>query len=641
MKKLLICLFLSSSLFAQTKTDSLEKVLLTTPASQRPKTLRELCNAYLSTDIRKGIFYGRKALTEAEKLADEEAIMRCNLALNRAYVFYGNSDSIKYFSQKALPLAIKLKNDSSTSRAYMGLGNAEFYKGNFESALGYYLQGIPPAEKANDLFQAYSLQNNVGTVNMRLGRRSEAEKSFLQVANYFSTHKLPKPSDIVSLGYVYTNLATICYISNRYKEALDYANKAVRIGQQQQNGHLLARSYAEQGNAYQKSDRPDEALAAFLKACRAAREVGDESALIVPSAGAGSIFQVKNQLDSATKYIDQALAVAKKFNDKNYLAEIYQLQVQLVSAKREYKNLNLYEELARTYRDSVNNETIAEKISETQVKYETAKKEKELLEQREQNFRQRTWLITLALSLLALLLLGYLYYSRSRLKQKALLDAAVIREQQLGLNAVIEAQEAERRRIAKDLHDGIAQELVALKLGFNVLQNRLGNVAPAEAQRLEDLSSQLNDSCTEVRNIAHVMMPPTLEQHGLVPSLEMLLRNSLEPVGLQTEFDHFNLPTRLNEKTELGLYRIAQELLNNVLKHAQADKVILQLYQAGNNLIMRIEDNGKSFDFDEAKRRGSMGLLNILSRVSTLSGTYTSEKGEPTGTVATVRIPVD
>ena len=279
-------------------------------------------------------------------------------------------------------------------------------------------------------------------------------------------------------------------------------------------------------------------------------------------------------------------------------------------------------------------------LADVETKYQAEKKEKELIEQKAENFRQRTWLIALAGSVLLLLVLGYLFYNRYRLRQKAILDAAIIKEQQLGLNAVIEAQEAERKRIAKDLHDGIAQELVALKLGFTLLQNKIETLAPTEASTLTTLAEQLNEACTEIRSISHVMLPPTLEKYGLVPSLEMLLRNSIEQVGVQAEFEHFNLPERLEEKTELGLYRIAQELLNNILKHAHASKVILQLYKAGNSLVMRIEDNGQSFDFDDAKRKGSMGLLNILSRVSTLGGTFTSEQGTPLGTISTIRIPV-
>ena len=143
-----------------------------------------------------------------------------------------------------------------------------------------------------------------------------------------------------------------------------------------------------------------------------------------------------------------------------------------------------------------------------------------------------------------------------------------------------------------------------------------------------------------MRNISHVMMPPTLETKGLVPSLQPLLRNSIEQAGIRSEFEHVDLPVRLDEKVELGLYRIAQELLNNILKHAKANKIVMQLYRAGNFLILRVEDDGIGFDFNEARHAGSMGLLNILSRVRTMGGNYFSEKGELNGTISTVRIPI-
>ena len=297
--------------------------------------------------------------------------------------------------------------------------------------------------------------------------------------------------------------------------------------------------------------------------------------------------------------------------------------------------------------DSIFRAENVKNVAEIDTKYQTQKKEAQIVlqnleisEQKAENFRQRTWLIALIISLLALAAFAYLYYDNYRSKQKAILDAAIIREHQLGLNAVIDAQEAERKRISKDLHDGIAQELVALKLGFNRLQNKIEKIAPDEALNIEQLTHQLNDSCTEVRNIAHVMMPPNLETSGLVSALEMLLLKSLQHNHIETEFEHFDVPGRLNDKTEVGLYRIAQELLNNILKHAQASKVMLQLYKAGNQLIMRLEDNGKGFDYETAKNKSSMGLLNILSRVNNLGGTFFSEKGASVGTVSIVRIPL-
>ena len=181
---------------------------------------------------------------------------------------------------------------------------------------------------------------------------------------------------------------------------------------------------------------------------------------------------------------------------------------------------------------------------------------------------------------------------------------------------------------------------MALKLGYTALRNKVAATAPAEAGRLQELTQQLDISCTEVRNIAHMMMPPALEKHGLAPSLELLLRNIEQHAGIQTEFDRGDLPPELDDKTGIGLYRIAQELLNNILKHAQATNVLMQVYQAGPNLILRIEDDGIGFDLDAAKRKGSMGILNIFSRVSALGGVYFTEPRQPRGSVATVRVPL-
>ena len=255
-------------------------------------------------------------------------------------------------------------------------------------------------------------------------------------------------------------------------------------------------------------------------------------------------------------------------------------------------------------------------------------------------FQQNTWIWGLGFGFLAFAVLAWLFWNRFRLRKKAELDAAIIQEQKLGLNAVIEAQESERKRIAKDLHDGIAQEMVALKLGFSALQHKIAKVAPVEAQQVGQLAEQLDQSCTEVRNISHTMLPPMLEQHGLAPSLEMLLRNTLQGTALQYEFESSLVPDHLDEKVEIGVYRVAQELLNNVIKHAQAGKVMVILYLAGGSLILRMEDDGRGFDFEQARSKGSMGILNILSRVNTLGGFFQTESAYPKGTISVIRIPL-
>jgi signal transduction histidine kinase len=175
-------------------------------------------------------------------------------------------------------------------------------------------------------------------------------------------------------------------------------------------------------------------------------------------------------------------------------------------------------------------------------------------------------------------------------------------------------------------------------LGLDSLGRRVGKIAPEETGHLAALSDQLNTSCVEVRGIAYLMSPPTLDQQGLAPSLELLLRNSLQPSGIQTQFEQQNVPSNLDEKVKIGLYRIAQELIQNVVKHAEATTVKMRLFAENNQLIMKLEDNGKGFDLDNARKKGSMGLLNILSRVSNLNGTFKVETAKPSGSIATVII---
>ncbi|MFN8348719.1 MAG: tetratricopeptide repeat protein [Spirosomataceae bacterium] len=542
--------------------------------------------------------------------------------------------------QRCLALRLQLNEPAGMAQSYNDIGAtyAESYQP--DSAIYYYLKSIEINEKLQNYSNVASAYSNIGNLYKDQKANDKAIAYLEKALKIRLEHGEEKKA-----MYTYNNLA-VAYGTKLgtqpadIEKALDYSNKGIAVALKYDNVFVAGVIEGGVCHLLNEKKRYTEAIGYCQRSMKHLEEAKREPNLVFPLVNLATAYNALNQPSEALKYAEKGykIMVERKLIEP---LEVYYEEMANAHEKLGHHQLALgWFKKFMALDDSLFQADNVKNLADVETKYQTEKKEKELVEQRDRNFRQRTWLITLMVSILALLIFGYLFYNRYRLRQKAALDAAIIKEQQLGLNAVIEAQEAERKRIAKDLHDGIAQELVALKLGFNVLQNKLANVVPTEAQTLNELSEQLNESCIEVRNISHVMMPPVLEQHGLVPSLQMLLRNSLEHAGVQAEFEHFNLPERLEEKTELGLYRIAQELLNNILKHAQANKVMLQLYQAGNNLIMRIEDNGKSFDFDKAKRQGSMGLLNILSRVSTLGGTYTSEHGAEVGTVSTVRVPV-
>ncbi len=477
------------------------------------------------------------------------------------------------------------------------------------------------------------------------------------------------------------NLSTLNRAQKQLNLALQRAFEAARLHEKLQNWRELCADYAAIASVYASPPQnQDSALLFYQRALRVTElhNLADTKGALLNNIGV--FYHIKGDIEQAIQYYKEAATYDKQADER------FGLCFSLLNIGHAYKSIKAWTEAKPWYAEAMpvcescgNVEGVAsihmglagvheglgdyvsalaaqKKLNETEAKlneqtynrntqtleakYGTEKKERELGEQRAQNFRQQVALYSLAAALTAFFGFGYLFYNRFRLRKNAELDAAIIREQKLGLNAVIEAQEAERKRIARDLHDGIAQELVALKLGFDALGRRIGKIVPEESTRFAELGNQLDNSCTEVRSIAHVMSPPVLEQQGLAPSLELLLMHTLQHAGLEAKFIAHDLPLQLDEKTEIGLYRITQELLNNVVKHARAAKVMVELFQSDNLLVLRVEDDGTGFDFEAARSRGTMGVLNILSRVSMLGGEFLSEKKLPHGTVALVRVPV-
>ncbi|MFY0627766.1 MAG: hypothetical protein JXR07_15820 [Reichenbachiella sp.] len=213
-------------------------------------------------------------------------------------------------------------------------------------------------------------------------------------------------------------------------------------------------------------------------------------------------------------------------------------------------------------------------------------------------------------------------------------DEALIIEKKKGIQAMIEAQEEERQRIAKDLHDGIVQEI-----GSNIIQWRnLFSKDKVDTNSAIQLINSLENSNGELRALSHQMMPKALSAIGVVSATAGLLETSLEPAGIQYEYEDFGINERLPEAVEIPLYRIAQELIQNIIKHSQAKHVNIQLYKAGDFVNLIVEDNG--IGMDEGDFSAGIGLQNIKSRLDPLNGSVNFEQSPQKGTLVTIKIPL-
>ncbi len=206
--------------------------------------------------------------------------------------------------------------------------------------------------------------------------------------------------------------------------------------------------------------------------------------------------------------------------------------------------------------------------------------------------------------------------------------------------ALVEGQEAERRRVAQELHDGLSQSLTAIRLHLNAFESDVAHSAKKNQEAFEKLKHILQTTTQEVKDISRDLMPSVLRDYGLVKALQFLCQTVDDTNQVKLHFQTYGLTQEPDESRKVGLYRIAQELINNTLKHAQAQKIDLQLIEHPDSIVLSVEDNGRGFTPSESKEHShGFGLKNIETRVKLLSGTFTIDSSPKQGTLVTVEIP--
>ena len=196
-------------------------------------------------------------------------------------------------------------------------------------------------------------------------------------------------------------------------------------------------------------------------------------------------------------------------------------------------------------------------------------------------------------------------YQRKLYSQQANLHQMELTHQKNILESIINSQESERQRIARDLHDEVGASLSAAKLFINQIQYE---THASEMKKLADQSSQiLGDTVKDVRQIAQNLSPVTLESFGLAEAVKILLQR-LEVSGLSVYFDIDFTANVLNSYQQLILYRIIQEAFTNILKHASATQLVLDLKQAEKMLLLSIEDDGRGFNYQKSAQTESIGM---------------------------------
>jgi signal transduction histidine kinase len=289
------------------------------------------------------------------------------------------------------------------------------------------------------------------------------------------------------------------------------------------------------------------------------------------------------------------------------------------------------------------NDKIVRNTQELEVQYQTKKKEQQLQLQHV-SIRQKNIIALVLGGLLfafaAIIFLGYRNSQQKRKLQQQRIVELETEKQLLATEAVLKGQDEERSRLAKDLHDGLGGMLSGIKFSFTTMKGNL--VMTAEnALAFERSMDMLDSSIKELRMVAHNLMPESLIKFGLDTALKDFCGSVSNSGIIQLSYHSFGMEEIQVEQTaEINLYRIIQELVNNILKHAAASEAIVQLQVSGNELQITVEDNGKGFDTGAINISNGMGWANIHSRVEYLKGNIVVQAAPGKGTSVNITIPV-
>ncbi len=602
------------------------------------------------------------------------AMLMCKVAMR---LFYSEPDSAKNFVNQAMEIGKEIDNEPIIAKSYNILGIVYDITNKWDSALYCYDIAVELATKSNSKSTLASAFNNIGLINWNKGNNDEA------IVFYNKSLKLfEELEDFKGIGNAYNNIGLIYWEQDRLEEALVYQRKALQNYLPINHEYGIGASYTNIGRLYDDIGAKDSAYFYSYLSIKNKIKTNDNYGLAISFNNLATIYEEDKQIDSALKYYTISIDKYKEIGNFGRcasslynLSSVYKEEYNDFKKAEEYlyeamkyaeesgaKNIlyKIYGNLGRLYydwgkhnlssdfllkriqiHDSIYNIERDEKIAEIQTKYETEKKDKDIavLEGKKAQAdlkisNRNTWILGLGAGFIAIILLGLLIIQRNKRIAAAEKDMAIIYEQEQSLKAIIHAQEEERKRIAKDLHDGIVQQLGGVILAWRKLIKSDKTDESDENKLLESLE----DSSNELREISHRMMPKALSELGVVAALEDLFEKSLGQSEIKYEFECFGINERLKENIEITIFRIVQELINNILKHSDADHVSFQFVKTTGNIAFIVEDNGKGFVVN--KKKNGIGLMNISSRLDAVNGNINIEPGTQKGTLITINIPI-
>jgi two-component system, NarL family, sensor kinase len=621
------------------KIDSLLKLtVLSQQDTLKVNSLNKLSELIRNFSYDSAMGYATNAKNLAEKIDYRQGLAKAFYDLGAiTEAFKKNWATAIDFYKQAIAIAEKNNLYNDLHEYYSAILNSYFYIGDFPNAMKIVTKGLASAEAHKDQELIFRYNNLIGVIYFRQENFDDALKYYLQ-----SLRRAESLNNDTQRVFVNLGLADV-YIAQRDSvkafsclfRSLDISRKTFDIPTHLYR-HKIPYTLYRVGYAYKIFGNNTEGLKYTLDALAYTHKVScDKFDIANYYLQAGDIYRILNDYPNAKENLYKGLSIAEEIGHKEDTRDAYGFLSEIFSAEKKFDSAFLFLGLYINLKDSIVNEATQKSIVEIQGQYNVAKKDKEIV--RQQQFRN-----ILIGSFVFLLLTLVFLYNRYQLRQKNKYQKELNRQQNELFNAIAAAQDQERKRIAQDIHDSLGSILSAAKLKLSALKESQSLLSNEQTENYLTTLQLLDEASAELRSISHNIMPATLSKLGLIAALKNLSNTISSHSGLQINFTSHDFMERIPEQTEMSIYRIVLELINNIVKHAQADKVTVQLIKYPDYINLSVEDNGRGFDYRNAlQEKKGIGLGNILSRVDYLRGKMNVDSVPGRGTTVIIDVPLE
>lgn len=570
-----------------------------------------------------------KAITYVDTLYHESKARKVKFKQIKAHFFYGvNQRLLGNFEQALAHLDTNIQYFTSLGKkeqlasALWNVAAIHYERGQYEESINIHLEIL-------DIFQKNDRKDGVASTLMQIANIArDAKKIDIALQNlkeaihYFEILKDTAQLLIAlhNLGDIYENEGDISEAQKIYQKGLEIATVSKLPHRKIIHRNGMARCHALRGNF-------EVAISLLHKSLALSKLHNYPTEIAYGQMYLGRFFSQQKKYDKALNYLKKAKIY---YEERGRLPELITINESLaevyIQQKQFKEGLEFKNEFWRL-QDSIINKEQIKQLSRLVIQYETEKKDKELaqkqllLDQKEMAVleeRQKTLIASsggLFTSLVAIIL-GVFYY---QYKKQKTIEIANLQQQQeiIRLQALVEGEEKERQRVAQDLHDGVNGDLVAIK--FQLESMEIDSIRPSDSKHLFRAVEMLDVACQQIRNIAHNLIPPSIKNFGLINAIDQYCKKLDNLHALTIQFIKLGTYIELPQQIELAIYRVIQELLNNLVKHANATEGMVQLSYRSHQIDILVEDNGQGFNLD--KTYEGIGLQNIKSRVAYLKAT--------------------